>query len=150
MKNLNDIAEEYRDVVLDKLAKLREDRDILSDNVTPQEDFRDIDDQIGHWVATIQMIDKILAKVDDPIPEIVVEVTKGLITGVYSNTTGNKVHLYMVDWDNIGCEREYLHCLPLYGEPNHIDRENWDIKHLLNLYMERHMKNLDKWEPIDD
>jgi len=147
MKNLNDIAEDYRDSLLNKIEELKDQITDMGKWVFMiEEDKQDLIDQVGHAIATVEEIDVILSKVDDPIPEIVVDIRGGLVQAVYSNTTGNKIHLYMVDWDNIGVEREYLHCLPHYGEPNHIDNENWDIPHLFNLWKEEHMKNLEKWD----
>jgi hypothetical protein len=148
MKNLNDVAVEYLDYLKYRLIELKNEKAEFFDLGDEESEFnlsKDLDDQIGHIEITIDMISKIVAK--EKVPEIIIDLKGGLVRAVYSNTTKDRVHLYLVDWDNIGCEREYLYCLPKYGEPDHIDNENWDIPHLLNLWRKRHMKELDKWDP---
>ena len=64
MKNLLDVAEEYRDVILDKIITLKHERGCLlvaqSEEDNPE--FKELNDQIGHWYATIKMVDEILKK----------------------------------------------------------------------------------------
>lgn len=146
MKNLNDIAVDYRGFLLNRIEDFENQiTDLDKYGFMQEEDKQDLRDQMGHAEATIEMIDKILKK-SKPKTEIIIEIKGGLIQATYSNVTHNELDLYVVDWDNIGCDRESLDYLPEHGNPAWIDRENWDIKHLLKFWKAEQEKKLSYYE----